>query len=219
MQTMIDLFAQTEAVSATELGVDLVLSAILSGLVYLIFLKFGNTISSRRQFGRIFFLVAVCTTLIITVIKSSIALSLGLVGALSIVRFRAAVKEPEELAYLFLCVAIGLGFGAGLRTVTLFGTLVILAILILRGLIVPKKLNDVYNFNVSGKLTISEVVSLLKPFTNELKLRRSDNNADMVSIMLAAEFKSLSNMEKAIEELKSKDENVVVSFVSNETLS
>ena len=46
------------------------------------------------------------TTLIITVVKSSLALSLGLVGALSIVRFRAAIKEPEELVYLFICIAI-----------------------------------------------------------------------------------------------------------------
>jgi len=47
------------------------------------------------------------------VVKSSMALSLGLVGALSIVRFRAAIKEPEELIYLFLCIGIGLALGAG----------------------------------------------------------------------------------------------------------
>ena len=218
MQSIIDLFTQTEAVNITELGVDLILSAILSGLVYLIFLKFGNTISSRRQFGRIFFLVAVCTTLIIAVIKSSIALSLGLVGALSIVRFRTAVKEPEELAYLFLCIAIGLGFGAGLRIVTLFGILIILAFLVLRGLVFPKKLDNIYNLNVTGRLSIGEVVDLLKPFTNELILRRSDHSADTVNAMFAADFMSLSTLEKAIDVLKAKDGNIVISFVSNETL-
>ena len=51
-------------------------------------------------------------TLIITVVKSSLALSLGLVGALSIVRFRTAIKNPEELIFLFLCIAIGVGLGA-----------------------------------------------------------------------------------------------------------
>ena len=50
--------------------------------------------------------------LVITIVKSSIALSLGLVGALSIVRFRAAIKDPEELTYLFLAIAIGLAAGA-----------------------------------------------------------------------------------------------------------
>ena len=47
------------------------------------------------------------------IVKNSIALSLGLVGALSIVRFRAAIKEPEELTYLFLVIATGLGTGSG----------------------------------------------------------------------------------------------------------
>ena len=54
--------------------------------------------------------------LIIFVVKSSLALSLGLVGALSIVRFRSAIKEPEELTFLFLNIALGIGFGANART-------------------------------------------------------------------------------------------------------
>ncbi|MDR1193361.1 MAG: DUF4956 domain-containing protein [Peptococcaceae bacterium] len=218
MQALIDLFTVTETVSVIELGTDLVLSALLSGLVYLAFLQFGDTISSRRQFGRIFFLVAVCTTLIIAVIKSSIALSLGLVGALSIVRFRAAIKEPEELAYLFLCVAIGLGFGAGLRIVTLFGSLVILVILVLRGLISPKRLNEAYNFNVSGKFSLGQVTEILRPSTRELRLRRSDSGPDKVSMMFAAEFRSLARMEAAIAELRALDPEAVVSFISNSAL-
>ena len=56
--------------------------------------------------------LALTTMLIITIVKSSIALSLGLVGALSIVRFRAAIKDPEELTYLFLVIGLGLATGA-----------------------------------------------------------------------------------------------------------
>jgi hypothetical protein len=60
----------------------------------------------------VFPLLALVTTGVIAVVKSSLALSLGLVGALSIVRFRAAIKDPEELVYLFLCIGIGLALGA-----------------------------------------------------------------------------------------------------------
>jgi uncharacterized membrane protein YhiD involved in acid resistance len=67
------------------------------------------------------------TILIITVVKSSLALSLGLVGALSIVRFRTPIKEPEELAYLFMAIAIGLGLGADQLVPTATATGVILA--------------------------------------------------------------------------------------------
>ena len=60
-----------------------------------------------------FWLLCVTTTIVIMVVKFSIALSLGLVGALSIVRFRAAIKEPEELVYLFLVIGVGIANGAG----------------------------------------------------------------------------------------------------------
>ncbi len=70
--------------------------------------------------------------LIITIVKSSLALSLGLVGALSIVRFRSAIKEPEELAYLFLCIAIGLGLGASQTAITTLAFIVIMGVLMLK---------------------------------------------------------------------------------------
>ena len=67
----------------------------------------------------------------ITVIKFSLALSLGLVGALSIVRFRAAIKEPEELIYLFLIIGIGLAAGANQFLVAIIATVFISLILVL----------------------------------------------------------------------------------------
>ena len=69
--------------------------------------------------------------LIISIVKSSLALSLGLVGALSIIRFRAAIKEPEELTYLFLSIAIGLGFGANQAGITFISIFIICSILII----------------------------------------------------------------------------------------
>ena len=62
--------------------------------------------------------------------KSSLALSLGLVGALSIVRFRAAIKEPEELVYLFLIIAIGLGCGANQLIITTIGIIFALVLIV-----------------------------------------------------------------------------------------
>ena len=75
--------------------------------------------------------------LIITIVKSSLALSLGLVGALSIIRFRAAIKEPEELAYLFISISIGLGFGANQAIITTLAFIIIILVIILL-----KKSND-----------------------------------------------------------------------------
>jgi hypothetical protein len=69
---------------------------------------------------------------VIFVIKSSLALSLGLVGALSIVRFRAAIKEPEELIFLFFCIAVGLALGAKYPELAIAGTACFTLFVILR---------------------------------------------------------------------------------------
>ena len=81
---------------------------------------------------KISFFISLTTMLIITIIKSSLALSLGLVGALSIIRFRTAIKEPEELMFLFISIALGLGFGANQTFITFIGyVLIIIAIVLL----------------------------------------------------------------------------------------
>jgi hypothetical protein len=99
-------------ISALNLCVYLMLSAILALYVRLLYRKCGTSPSDTESISRVFPLLALVTTGVIAVVKSSLALSLGLVGALSIVRFRAAIKDPEELVYLFLCIAIGLALGA-----------------------------------------------------------------------------------------------------------
>ena len=73
--------------------------------------------------------VLLTTVLVISIVKSSLALSLGLVGALSIVRFRTPIKEPEELAYLFLCIAAGLGLGANQTLPTIIAIILILTVM------------------------------------------------------------------------------------------
>ena len=98
--------------SLITLLMNLGTGAILSLGVSWHFKKFGSTLSNREEFGQVFPFILLTTILIITVVKSSLALSLGLVGALSIVRFRTPIKEPEELAYLFVSIAMGLGLGA-----------------------------------------------------------------------------------------------------------
>ena len=71
------------------------------------------------------------TTLVILAVTSNVALSLGMVGALSIVRFRAAIKEPMEIVYLFWTVAAGIVIGAGMLPLAVIGSAIIGVILIL----------------------------------------------------------------------------------------
>lgn len=118
-------------ISLVGLSINIIAAALLCSILAWVYVRYGTTLSNRSTLAKTFVLVGVTTTLIITVVKSSLALSLGLVGALSIVRFRAAIKEPEELGYLFLTIAIGLGFGADQRGVTLIAFFLIIAVVLL----------------------------------------------------------------------------------------
>jgi uncharacterized membrane protein YhiD involved in acid resistance len=100
--------------SAIRLSVYLVIAGLMSLYLRALYRKCSASASDSESFSRVFPILAIITTAVIAVVKSSLALSLGLVGALSIVRFRAAIKDPEELIYLFLCIAIGLALGAEL---------------------------------------------------------------------------------------------------------
>jgi uncharacterized membrane protein YhiD involved in acid resistance len=115
--------------SLTALLINIGVGVFLSIILRLHFKYFGSTLSNREEFSQVCPFILLTTILIITVVKSSLALSLGLVGALSIVRFRTPIKEPEELAYLFIAIAMGLGLGADQRVPTLVAGLLILVVM------------------------------------------------------------------------------------------
>jgi len=111
----LDQYIATQSYQVPVLGflVNIILAIVLSAITSYVYIHFCTSLSNRRSFARNFVIIALTTMFIITVVKSSLALSLGLIGALSIIRFRTAIKDPEELAFLFVTIAIGLGLGGG----------------------------------------------------------------------------------------------------------
>jgi Domain of unknown function (DUF4956) len=119
-----DSVSIAQNISAITLAVYLLLGGFLALYIRLLYRCCGSSPSDSDSITRVFPLLTLVTIGVISVVKSSLALSLGLVGALSIVRFRAAIKEPEELVYLFLCIGVGLALGAGLPLVAVVLVLV-----------------------------------------------------------------------------------------------
>ena len=110
-QQLRDAFVQASSDSALALAVYLVIGGLLACYVRLLYRRTTRN-PSADSVARVFPLLTLVTIAVISVVKASLSLSLGLVGALSIVRFRAAIKDPEELVYLFLCIGIGLSLGS-----------------------------------------------------------------------------------------------------------
>ncbi len=221
MTEIMNLLKGSSSVSILEVTINVVLAMVLSQVIYAVFVKFGNTFSSRRQFGKIFILIAASTTIIISIIQASLALSLGLVGALSIVRFRTAIKEPEELAYTFLAITVGIGCGANARGMTIVCTFIVLAMVVIRGLLFSKELTlDTYNFSVvAPNLAISDISTILQERGVTHNLRRSDTSERGINAQFVVEFSSIAQLEEITTALRQKDSQSTTSFVSNTTFT
>ena len=198
---------------------NLIMAAVMGVILSFLYVKFGTALSNRRIFSRNFPMLAMTTMFIITVVKSSLALSLGLVGALSIVRFRAAIKEPEELTFLFLAIAIGLGLGAEQFWITLMAFIIISLGVILRFSASRHNLQQDMLLTVSSNnpkaLTVDRIFDILKKMFSKCSVKRFDETGDMVEAIFLVEFAGFDQLNAAKEQLRSLDNSVKISFLDN----
>lgn len=210
------LTPQGSQVSLGSFCVNILLAGFLAWILAGVYRRFGNSLSNRQHFGYNFIVLAMTTMLIISIVKSSLALSLGLVGALSIVRFRAAIKEPEELAYLFLCIAVGLGMGSGQVLVTLFGFVVIVGVIILRRRSQKDATPSNLYFTISGNrsnVSLQDMVDTLSKHCSQLSLKRFDETDDSLEASFHVEFSDLSDLEECRAAMREKDDSLKLSFL------
>ena len=200
------------------------LSLILAYVVKFTYIKVGRALNDKDYFSDTFIPLAIVTTLVITVIKFSLALSLGLVGALSIVRFRAAIKEPEELVYLFLVISIGLANGANQFLLAIIATVIIVTFLLIRSYYQSKSKSslqfnadaNILNINIidNNKKDIKEITNQLKTQFKYLKLKSANIEKNKSNYVFWYEVEN-DDTEKFLNTIKEIcDENLNVSIYS-----
>ncbi len=200
---------------ALTIGVCLVLAAL--------YRRFGESLSNRSRFAGNFALLGATTMLIITIVKSSLALSLGLVGALSIVRFRAAIKEPEELAYLFLCIAVGLGFGAGQTETTLLAMVPLMLLIVAKGFRPgrPRRENLVLTVTLTeaGSDLLGRITAVLAEHCDAVDLRRFDDEPELLEASFLVSIAGADQLEKARQALRELHPDLRIAFLDVRGLS
>lgn len=130
------------AVSLFDMGLAMALALVLGLFIFLVYKKTYSGVMYSASFGASLIAMTLITTLVILAVSSNVVLSLGMVGALSIVRFRTPVKEPMDIVFLFWCIAVGIVLAAGLLPLAVFGSLFIG--LVLTGLSVKKSVEKPY---------------------------------------------------------------------------
>jgi uncharacterized membrane protein YhiD involved in acid resistance len=222
-QTLQELFWNpTDLASLPSLVLRLVAAAVLGILVGQAYVHFGQSLSNRVLFARNFIVLTVTTTLIISIVKSSVALSLGLVGALSIVRFRAAIKEPEELAFLFLAISVGLGLGAGAALITIVALIIIIGLIAIRRVLYRKpEQPNLYLTVVSpaaAKLGPSQILEALAAVGAAAILKRFDQTPELLEAAFVVDFKDVGRLEQFNQRLREVSPQVKISCLDDRGL-
>jgi hypothetical protein len=206
--------------SIEALVINLLIAIALMLLISWYYTRFGRSFSNRRKFAQNLVPLALITVLIISIVKSSLALSLGLVGALSIVRFRTAIKEPEELVYLFLAIAVGLGLGADQRWATVAAIVVIISFLFVRTLFTDRPERNNLYFNVQSgadDTTFDAINQIVIEHTDSAELHRLDHQSDQLQasyLIKVADDKALTALMDALRDTLPEAE---FSFIEQET--
>ncbi len=214
------LITENANISINDFLLNSLVVVILSILLALTYRKCGQSLSNRKGFSANFVLLAFTTMLIITIVKSSLALSLGLVGALSIVRFRAAIKEPEELAYLFIAISIGLGLGASQTIIVLLAFVVLMLILWGRFFLSTKQRTQNLFLSLSADqikdFKIEELNQLLTKHFGRFRLKRYDNQGESMEMAYFIELKNTQSIQNFQQELGTKPWQFRLSFLDQE---
>lgn len=117
--------------STLDVLLALGLSFVLGLFIFIIYKKTYQGVMYSDSFGVSLIAMSMITSLVIIAVTSNVVLSLGMVGALSIVRFRTAIKEPMDIAYLFWAIAVGIVLGAGLIALAVIGSVIIGVIIVI----------------------------------------------------------------------------------------
>ena len=216
------LLNAAEATTVQGMSLALLVGFLLSLCLRWHFLRFASTFSNRREFSAIFPFLLLTVALVIAIVKTSLALSLGLVGALSIVRFRTPIKEPEELVYLFMAIAIGIGLGAAQILETCVATLIILtltAIVKLRHTTLSQNLFlSVTTDGPDSEIDVRALSDTISDAMDRCELRRVDLQTPSQQFVYFVAAKDIAAVYQLLETLRSQYAGANISLIDQHRL-
>jgi hypothetical protein len=186
-----------ESVSILDMAIALVLAFGLGMFIFLVYKKTYQGVMYSSSFGTTLVALTMITTMVILAVTSNVVLSLGMVGALSIVRFRTAIKEPLDIAFLFWSIAVGIVLAAGMIPLAVAGSVIIGIILLVfvnkkshcnpyivvlscTDSITEKKAVDFLNDNVK-KCVIKSKTAANGSVELNLEIRMASDNTDFIN--------------------------------------
>jgi len=205
---------QNVQIELSNFILSLFCAAVLSFVVHLFYVRFSTTLSNRIEFSKNFVVLGVATCIVIMIVKSSLALSLGLVGALSIVRFRAAVKDPLDIIFMFWSISVGIANGVANLKVSFTATLVIAVIILLLSKLPAIKPAKILIIKINPSKE-NELFNLFKSSKTKFKLKSRSQKESYLELIGEIRLQDDDAILNSINSLDSSVETNLISYNSN----
>lgn len=180
----------TTEFSALDASLALTSSLILGMLIYMIYKKTFEGVMYSKPFNTSLVLLTMLTTLVILAVTTNVVLSLGMVGALSIVRFRTAIKDPLDLVFLFWSLGTGIILGAGMLPLALIGCLIISIVLLLFNAEKSNEMPYVLMMDLNSEKSEINSTDILTKKIKKLKLKSKTVNNGEIELIYEVRIKS-----------------------------
>ena len=218
MTTFSDIFKkgflqETGNLTTADFAMSMLAAFLCGMIIYMVYRYFHKGVIYNNNFNILLVLTSMITCFMVMVISSNVVLSLGMVGALSIVRFRTAVKDPLDVGFLFWTVAVGITCGAGLYIISLAATLMISVVYIL--LIKVRNRKRVYLLIVKYRDDAQESVTrVIRSLRKVLKNRTSTSGYTEMTYEIRMS-KNNTSFVKSLSELEGVEYASVVEFTGD----
>lgn len=222
MNQLADLPFSTANDNLLTFFTNLIIAVVLVQLTTAHYRRIAPTTAGKVIIARVLPFVALVTFVVISVVKSSLALSLGMVGALSVIRFRTAIKDPIELGYIFMSVAIGIGMGAGETLKTVIGVVTILVLIAIfnKQLLQPSAKETFLEIDVASDDAeiLSSIESILRDFDSDSDIRKIYMDRDRINLIVATNLTSTENVPKLLSSLKSLNPAMEINLIDSSNI-
>lgn len=204
--SFVSMFAQTN-ISTSHIIMTLGMTCLIALYIFAVYRLITRKTFYNKNFNISLAALALITAIVILTVQANIVISLGMVGALSIVRFRTAIKDPMDLVFLFWSISIGIACGAGMVEIAIIGSLLLTIIIFVLDRLPVARASSILVINASAGVelmdSINEVVKSNSKYFKVKSRNVSDSSLDVVIELWASEEDELLKSLKAIEKVNS----------------
>lgn len=201
----------TGTITVDKILLSLIVAFVIGVFIVLIYKKTYSGVVYSKSFSLCIILLGMVTAMVIRTISSNLALSLGMVGALSIVRFRTAIKEPVDTVFMFWSITAGIMAGAGLYLVAIIASLGI-GILYFVGYMLGFKASHQYLFIIKYNYQLDDQIMSYMKKIPKTKLKSKSISKDIIELTFEVELKD--NNTKLLDKFKNVEGVMNVSVIS-----